>query len=272
MAFWESTLLLSLVIFGAMTLLWLLSLRLRDAGIVDVFWGIGFVILVWGAFFLSGADLTPRKVLMGSLVSLWGLRLAMHIFLRNRGKPEDYRYAAWRQEAGHSWWWRSYFKVFLLQGIIMLIVAAPLLAVQMRPNAASLTWLDWLAVSWWLIGFIFEAGGDWQLRRFKANPANRGKVLQSGFWRYTRHPNYFGDAVQWWAFYLIALADGAWWTIFSPLLMTYLLVRVSGVAMLEKSLQTAKPQYREYIERTSPFLPWFPKSTEKGGNSSLRKL
>lgn len=110
-----------------------------------------------------------------------------------------------------------------------------------------------------MTGFVFEAGGDWQLMRFKANPANRGKVLQSGFWHYTRHPNYFGDALQWWAFYLIALSGGGWWTIFSPLLMTYLLVRVSGVAMLEKSLQDAKPAYREYIERTSPFFPWFPK-------------
>ncbi len=259
MSFWEISLLLSFVILGAMTILWLLSLRLRDSGIVDVFWGIGFVIVVWGVFFLSSDGVTPRKVLISSLVSVWGLRLAIHILIRNWGKSEDFRYAAWRAEAGKSWWWRSYFKVFLLQGVILLIVAAPLLAAQVHAIRASLIWLDGLAVALWLTGFVFEAGGDWQLMRFKANPANRGKVLQSGFWHYTRHPNYFGDALQWWAFYLIALSGGGWWTIFSPLLMTYLLVRVSGVDMLEKSLQDAKPAYREYIERTSPFFPWFPK-------------
>lgn len=263
MSFWESYFVLSLVILAAMTALWLLSLRLQDSGIVDVFWGIGFVIFVWGAFFLSRAGWTPRRVLISSLVSVWGLRLAIHILVRNWGKPEDFRYAAWRKEAGQSWWWRSFFKVFLLQGIILLLVAAPLLAAQVHATPASLNALDGLAVALWLIGFVFEAGGDWQLRRFKANPANRDKVLQSGLWRYTRHPNYFGDALQWWAFYLIALAGGGWWTIFSPLLMTYLLVRVSGVAMLERSLQDAKPGYRQYVEQTSPFLPWFPKRAGK---------
>lgn len=128
MSFWEISLLLSFVIPGAMTILWLLSLRLRDSGIVDVFWGIGFVIVVWGVFFLSSDGVTPRKVLISSLVSVWGLRLAIHILIRNWGKSEDFRYAAWRAEAGKSWWWRSYFKVFLLQGVILLIVAAPLLA------------------------------------------------------------------------------------------------------------------------------------------------
>ncbi len=200
-----------------------------------------------------------RKLLISTLVTIWGLRLAVHILLRNWGKAEDFRYAAWRQEAGASWWWRSLFKVFLLQGAILWVVAAPLLAAQIHSHPARLTVLDWLAIAVWLIGFIFEAGGDWQLMRFKADPANRGKVLQSGLWRYTRHPNYFGDALQWWGFYLIALAGGGGWTIFSPVLMTYLLVRVSGVAMLEKTLQEAKPGYKEYIESTPAFVPWFPR-------------
>lgn len=265
MSFWEIYAILALVILGAMSLLWLVSLHLRDSSIVDIFWGIGFVLFVWGAFWLTPAGYLPRKALLSALVTVWGLRLAGHILLRNWGKPEDFRYAAWRAEAGASWWWRSYFKVFLLQGVILLVVAVPLLAAQWRADSPSLTWLDWLAVPLWLIGFLFEAGGDWQLLRFKSNPANQGKVLQSGFWRYTRHPNYFGDAVQWWAFYLLALANGGWWTIFSPLLMTYLLLRVSGVAMLEKSLEKAKPGYREYIETTSPFFPWFPKQEGRKG-------
>ncbi|GAB4481488.1 MAG: DUF1295 domain-containing protein [Anaerolineales bacterium] len=250
---------LVLLILGVMTILWLWSLRLRDSSIVDIFWGFGFVLFVWAAFLLNPSGYLPRKVLLSVLVTIWGLRLAIHILIRNWGKPEDYRYAAWRSQAGSSWWWRSYLKVFLLQGVILLIVASPLLAAQISPIPARLTWLDWLALAVWLIGFVFEAGGDWQLRRFKSNPANRGKVLQSGFWRYTRHPNYFGDAVQWWAFYLVALAGGGWWTIFSPMLMTFLLVRVSGVAMLEETLRETKPDYWAYIHRTNAFFPWFPK-------------
>lgn len=266
MSFWELYAILAMVVLGAMTLLWLLSLRLRNASIVDIFWGLGFILFLGGAFLLTPNSYAPRKALLGVLVTLWGLRLAGHILLRNWGKPEDFRYAAWRAEAGDRWWWRSYFHVFLLQGIVLLIVAAPLLAVLTGLNPTHLLWFDWLAMSLWFIGFLFEAGGDWQLLRFKANPTNRGKVLQSGFWRYTRHPNYFGDAVQWWVFYLFALASGGWWTIFSPLLMTYLLVRVSGVVMLEKSLQETKPGYREYVERTSAFFPWFPKKDTKRTN------
>jgi len=137
-------------------------------------------------------------------------------------------------------------------------LAAPLLAAQISPQPNHLTWLDYTATALWLVGFFFEASGDWQLMRFKADPNNAGKVMQTGVWRYTRHPNYFGDAVQWWAYYLTALAVGGWWTIFSPLLMTFLLLRVSGVTLLEKTLMEAKPGYTEYIETTSEFIPWFP--------------
>jgi steroid 5-alpha reductase family enzyme len=134
-----------------------------------------------------------------------------------------------------------------------------LLAAQISAQPEDLTWLDYLAIPVWLIGFYFEAAGDWQLARFKANPANRGKVLQTGVWRYSRHPNYFGDAAQWWAYYLIALAAGGWWTVFSPILMTILLLRVSGVTLLERTMKEEKPGYKEYIENTSEFIPWFPK-------------
>lgn len=234
-----------------MTLLWLLSLIVKDAGIVDIFWGMGFVILA-GLFFALTDGLLARKLLLLTLVTLWGLRLSLHLAYRNIGKPEDFRYANWRTQAGRSWWWQSYLRVFLLQGFIMWIVAAPLLGAQL--GFASFSLLDMLAILLWLFGFIFETIGDWQLQRFKANPSNRGKVLNTGLWRYTRHPNYFGDAVQWWAFYLIALSAGFWWTIFSPILMTFLLVRVSGVAMLERTLKN-KPQYAEYIRTTSAFFP-----------------
>ncbi len=252
------------VALGAMTLLWLLSLRLRDASIVDSFWGAGFVLLSWVYFWLTPAGAAPRKQLLVALVTVWGLRLSLHILRRNWGRGEDFRYRAWREEAGPAWAWLSLFKVFWLQGALMWVISAPLLAAQISAAPAQLIWLDGLAVVAWLIGFIFEAGGDWQLERFKANAANRGQVLDSGLWRFSRHPNYFGDALQWWAFFLLALTAGGWATIFSPVLMTFLLVRVSGVALLERSLQDRKPAYRAYVARTSAFVPWFPRKPYSG--------
>lgn len=248
-----------LIVLGLMSLLWLLSLALKNSSIVDIFWGTGFVIVAWVAFLLTPGGFLPRKLLLSALVTIWGLRLSLYILWRNHGKPEDYRYQVWRKEAGAAWWWRSFFKVFFLQGVLLWIISAPLLAAQIGAGPDSLTLLDYVAIPVWLIGFFFEATGDWQLARFKADPANKGKVLNTGVWRYTRHPNYFGDATQWWAYYLIALAAGAWWTIFSPVLMTGLLMRVSGVTLLEKTLKETKPGYREYVETTSEFIPWFPR-------------
>jgi steroid 5-alpha reductase family enzyme len=259
LGFWQIYALGGLAILGLVSAVWLLSLLRRDSGIIDIFWGLGFILACWIYFAATPEGYPLRKWLLSLLVTVWGLRLSIHILLRNWGKSEDYRYAAWRQAAGKSWWWRSYFKVFLLQGFLLWLVSAPLLAAQVSASPARLTALDVLAVLVWGMGFFFEAAGDWQLRRFKANPANGGGLLTSGVWRYTRHPNYFGDAVQWWGFYLFALAAGGWWAVFSPLLMTFLLVRVSGVAMLEKSLVDNKPGYREYMRRTSAFIPWVPK-------------
>lgn len=247
------------IVLGLMTLLWLLSLALKNSSIVDIFWGTGFVIVAWAAFLLTPGGFLPRKLLLGALVTIWGLRLSLYLLWRNHGKPEDFRYQVWRKEAGAAWWWRSFFKVFFLQGVLLWIISTPLLAAQIGAGPDPLTWLDYVAIPVWLIGFFFEAAGDWQLARFKADPANKGKVLNTGVWRYTRHPNYFGDAAQWWAYYLIALAAGAWWTIFSPIIMTGLLLRVSGVTLLEKTLKDTKPGYREYAESTSEFIPWFPR-------------
>lgn len=259
MTFLEVYVLGGLVVLGFMTLLWLVSLALRDSSIVDPFWGTGFVIANWVYFALTPDGFPARKWLIAILVTVWGLRLSLYLLRRNWGKGEDFRYQKFRRDAGPSYWWRSYFKVFLLQGILLWIISAPLLAAQYGPTPDRLTLLDFLAIGVWVIGFFFEASGDWQMARFKADPANKGKVLDTGVWRYTRHPNYFGDATQWWAYYLIALAGGGWWTIFSPILMTTLLLRVSGVALLEKTLTTTKPQYKEYVETTNAFVPWFPR-------------
>jgi len=251
---------LSLAIVGVcMAALWLLSLALKNAGIVDIFWGAGFVLLS-AVYFVAADGFSERKLLVLALVAVWGLRLSGYILWRNRGKGEDYRYARWRERAGDRFWWTSLLQVFLLQGLLMWVISMPVLAAQSADEPDSLTAVDFLGTAVWAVGFFFEAVGDWQLARFKAEPANRGKVMRSGVWRYTRHPNYFGDATQWWGLYVIAAgaADG-YWTLFSPLLMTVLLLRVSGVALLERAQVETKPQYREYIESTSAFVPWLPR-------------
>ncbi|PKO00019.1 MAG: hypothetical protein CVU42_06165 [Chloroflexi bacterium HGW-Chloroflexi-4] len=251
------------VVFGLMLILWIVSLILKNSSIVDIFWGFGFVISTWLYFFLSPEGFLIRKLLIVGLATIWGLRLTLHILIRNWGKPEDFRYQKWRDEHGKVWWIRSLFQVFILQGFLMWIISTPLLAAQYSNLPASLTFLDYLGVVLWVIGFYFETTGDQQLKVFRSNPANKGHILNTGVWRFTRHPNYFGDAAQWWAFYLFALAAGGWWSIFSPIIMTLFLIKVSGVALLEKTLNETKPGYREYMESTSAFIPWIPRKSSK---------
>ncbi len=258
MTFFQIYLLAFAAIMGMMTLLWLVSIQIRDVSIVDLFWGFGFVLA--GAVYFHFTDgLHPRKILLMSLLAIWGLRLSIYLAWRNWGKGEDFRYQKFRQEAGeHRYWWYSFFSVFLLQGTLMWLISAPLLGAQYNPEN-KLGILDLLGLALWLIGFVFEAGGDWQLARFKAQKTNKGKVLQTGFWRYTRHPNYFGDSAVWAGFALICLSAGSYIPVLGSVLMTVLLVKVSGVALLEKSLSSSKPAYQDYIRKTSAFIPWFPK-------------
>jgi steroid 5-alpha reductase family enzyme len=249
------------VILGCMTTLWLISLALKNSSIVDIFWGMGFVLVNAVYFALSPGGFPARQGLITALVTVWGLRLSIHVLTRNWSKPEDFRYRKWREENGSRWWWKSGLQVFLLQGLLMWIISAPLLTAHSGSLPDRLTAIDALGVLVWAVGFFFESAGDAQLARFKADPANKGKVLDSGVWRYSRHPNYFGDAAQWWGFFLIGASSGGWWAVFSPVIMTLLLLRVSGVALLEKTMET-RPGYKEYIERTSAFVPWFPKNHE----------
>ncbi|MEZ4672077.1 MAG: DUF1295 domain-containing protein [Anaerolineae bacterium] len=249
-----------LAIFIYMTVQWLVSLPLKNASIVDIFWGPGFALASWVYYFTSPDGYNPRKLLVVILVTIWGLRLGWHIARRNIGHGEDYRYAAWRKSYGAVWWWRSYLNVFVLQGVLMWIISTPLMVAQYQAEPAAFTLLDCLGIIIWLIGFVFEAGGDWQLTRFKADPANKGKVMRTGFWRYTRHPNYFGDALLWWGYFGIALAvPGGFLTVFAPALMTLMLMRVSGVALLEKNLTKTKPEYADYIASTNAFFPGLPR-------------
>lgn len=246
-------------ILTVLTLVWMLSLRLRDASIADVCWGLGFVLLAW-VYCLLSPSLTPRSWLVASLITLWGARLSRHIFRRNHGKGEDPRYQAMRASHGRAFWWRSLFTVFWLQGAILWFVALPLLIAVRAAQPAALTAVDGLGVVLFAVGFGFEAVGDSQLKRFKADPSNRGQVLDRGLWRYTRHPNYFGDATLWWGIYAMAAsAPGGWLTVLSPSLMTLLLMRVSGVTLLEEGLKASKPGYREYMARTPAFFPWCPR-------------
>lgn len=249
----------SLIIWCLVTLLWLLSVVIKNVSIVDIFWGFGFVIV--NAFYVFNLEeINPRNWLLLTLVTIWGLRLTIYLAIRNIGKGEDYRYQQFRKDYGENrYWWFSYFQVFLLQGGLILIVSLPYLGVHLSSTSGELFWLDYLAILVWVIGFAFEAGGDYQLYQFKKDTKNKGKVLNTGFWKYTRHPNYFGDATVWWAYALFSITAGGYWQIIGAVIMTLLIIKVSGVAMLERTLKHTKPKYRDYIQKTNAFIPWFPK-------------
>ena len=259
MSFWGAFAAAACVVAAYLAAGWLLSVRLRDVSIVDVMWGPGFALVAAVSAVLGSGD-AARKTIVVVLVSVWGLRLAAHIFARNRGHAEDYRYRAMRARHGARFVWVSAFTVFGLQGVLLLFIALPLVAATARPGAPALGALDFAGVALFLAGFLCEAIGDAQLARFKADPANRGKVCDVGLWRYSRHPNYFGDATLWWGLFLVACAVPAGWrTIASPIVMTVLLLKVSGVALLERGLAATKPGYADYVARTSAFVPWFPR-------------
>ena len=233
--------------------LWVVSLILKNASIIDIFWGLGFVLSFWLTYIQTSQNNHIIATALGALVTLWGLRLAIHILLRSIGKGEDKRYAQFRANNGSHWWWSSLFKVFLLQGLLIWLISAPISIMQASPTPIHL--LTTIGFCVWIIGFVFEAGSDWQLVRFKSDPANKGKLLTTGLWKLTRHPNYFGDAAQWWAFWLISVTQTTWWTILSPILMTILLLNVSGVPITEKSMRRDKPDYKHYIDTVPAFVP-----------------
>jgi steroid 5-alpha reductase family enzyme len=197
-----------------------------------------------------------RGWLVLALTAVWALRLSLHITIRNHGASEDRRYQAIRRNNQPGFAWKSLYIVFGLQALLAWIIAMPLAAAMSSPG--PLGWLDAIAAAAWLVGMVFEVVGDAQLARFRADPGNRGEVLDRGLWRWTRHPNYFGECLLWWGFFGFALAAGAWWTVFSPILMTFLLLRVSGVTLLEQDIGERRPAYADYIRRTSAFVPWPP--------------
>ncbi len=257
-----------------MLTLWVISVAIHDASIVDPFWGVAFVVIAWTQFatwfFLSGpaCDTSPCRsftdigALLPVLVTIWGLRLSIHLGRRNLGKGEDFRYQAMRRRFGHRFPLISLFIVFLLQAGLAWVVSLPVQAgIQGSAGASLASPLVIAGVVGWAIGLAFESVGDFQLARFKRDPASEGQVLDKGLWRYTRHPNYFGDFLVWWGLFLIAAATGAWWTVIGPVLMSILLVRVSGAGLLEKTIGERRPGYAEYVRRTSGFIPRPPKAS-----------
>jgi steroid 5-alpha reductase family enzyme len=235
---------------------WLSSLRLRDVSIVDS---------VWSLFFLAGAltyaALAPthgaRATIVLVLVAVWALRLSIYLTWRNWGEPEDRRYRAMREKHGPGFQFRSLYIIFFLQAALAWIISMPLYAGVTGPWPIGA--LDYLGMALVVIGIVFETTADLQLTRFKARPGNAGRVLDTGLWRYSRHPNYFGDFCVWWGFYLLAVSAGGWWTIFAPMLMSVLLMKVSGVALLEKDIGERRPKYADYVARTNAFFPGPPR-------------
>ncbi len=241
----------ALAVFFYMTIWFVIAARQMDNSIADIAWGLGFVVVAWLTFALGDRNL--QGLIVSLAVTLWGIRLATHVAIRNHGRGEDPRYRKWREEWKGNVLWRSYLQVFMLQGLFMLLVSLPFIWIN---TVSTPTWsiLAVLGLTIWATGFFFETVGDLQLKRFLQDGSNRGKILQTGLWRYTRHPNYFGEVTLWWGIYLIAFSAGGWWTVIGPMLISFLILKVSGIPMLEKPMET-NPEFLAYRQRTSAFFP-----------------
>ena len=250
-----------LVVALALVVTFLVARRVGKHAVIDVTWGLGFALIAVTAYAVSlRADTGDEGhgLLVTVLTVVWGIRLATHIALRSRGHGEDPRYDQLLARAPGSRTAYAVRHVYLTQGVVMWVVSLPVQVAIATPQ--PLGWLEWVGVAVWAVGMFFETVGDWQLSRFRNDPASRGEVLDTGLWRYTRHPNYFGDAAVWWGLWLIAAAH---WpgvlTVFSPLLMTWLLARGTGKPLLEKDIEERRPGYADYVRRTSGFVPWAPR-------------
>lgn len=252
----------ALAVAALMLPLWIWSVIRKDASVVDPWWSVGFLVVTLQTGWTCGW--TPGKTVLAALVCVWALRLWGYLVWRGWGEGEDPRYTSFRERFGPDrYWWISLFQVFVLQGLLILVISAPLRLAMAKSAPDPVSGWDVLGGLLVLIGLGFESFGDAQLARFKKQAENKGKVMDRGLWRYTRHPNYFGEAVLWWGFWLCALdTEGASATVYAPLLMTFLLLKVSGVSLLESDLKKRKPEYEDYIRRTSAFFPWPPKAKE----------
>jgi len=240
-------------LIGLTLLIWVASLVRRDAGIIDLFRSLTFIVAAIVYASTTDAPSGVRTTLTLALVTVWGLRLSGYLTWRNWGEPEDYRYLRMRERGGPTWPYRNLLTVFWGQGVVAWLVSAPLLAAVDGSDDPG--WLAFVGLAAWAVGLFFEAVGDWQLSLFKGDPANQGKVLDSGLWGLTRHPNYFGDFMVWWGLFLVAADAGGWWSVFGPIVMSFMLMRVSGVTPLERKLTRTRIGYDEYVRTTNAFFP-----------------
>jgi steroid 5-alpha reductase family enzyme len=248
---------LSVVTLLYVTFWFFISLALKRNDVADIAWGVGFFLATFVTYFTFGMEV-DRGLFVMVLVLVWALRLSLHIYSRNKGKKEDYRYKKWRDDWGKWFYVRTYLQVFVLQGVLMLVVVSPAIIINIY-RGGSVTVLDFIGLAVWLVGFVFESVGDYQLRQFIKNPDNKGKIMNSGLWKYTRHPNYFGEVTQWWGVFIIALSVPYGYVgVVGPLLITFLILKVSGIPLLEKNME-GNPAFQEYKKRTSIFFPLPPK-------------
>lgn len=257
LAFWNLAAAAALMTTG-----WLVSLAIRNVTVVDSLWGLGFVLIAWISFGLA-EGYPGRRWLVAVLTTLWGLRLCAYLTWRNWGKGEDPRYGSWRRAGGDRFWIVSLIKVFWLQALFLWVISMVVQVPQASSHPAHLTAWDAAGALLWAVGFFIEAAADAQLAAFKADPGNKGRVMDRGLWRYSRHPNYFGESLIWWGLFLIALSVPCGvWTVISPTIITLVLLKMTGVALTERTIVETRPAYRDYQRRTSAFIPWFPKESD----------
>ena len=250
---------ISIIVIIYFTIFFIVAQIKKDNSIIDIAWGLGFVLIALTTLLIN-KNSGDRQIIITILTAIWGIRLALHIFIRNLGRGEDYRYKDMRERMKNNYFINTYFKVFLVQAFFMMIISIPIIFINSSP-ASSLNIIDIIFIIIWLIGFVFESVGDLQLLIFKKNPDNKGKIMRYGLWKYTRHPNYFGETVQWWGVFLLSLISPiSILTIISPITITTLLLRVSGVSLLEKKYKD-NVEYQDYVKSTSSFIPSIPKKS-----------
>ena len=249
---------LILVNWICLTMLWLISLKIKDASIIDIYWGFGFVIMSWTGLiinlFFNETTITTSQWLINIMVTIWGLRLSIHLAIRNLGKGEDLRYVKMRERASSNWRFLSYIRVFMFQGFLQMLLMTPIVLVHYYPGQSGMSFLDYFGLLVWAIGFGIEAITDMQLTKFRSNATNSNKILKTGLWRYSRHPNYFGDALQWFAFFIISLNSGYIWGVIGPILMVFIFLKLT-IGILERSQTRKRPGYEEYTKSTNVFFP-----------------
>jgi steroid 5-alpha reductase family enzyme len=249
----------AIIVFCYMTILFILAMIRKDNSIADIAWGPGFIVVSWALLFING-NYNPTQFLAAALVTVWGLRLGIRIYRRNRGKGEDPRYRKWREDWGKYFVIRSYFQVFIIQGFVLLLNITPVMII-MSSTEETFAWWGYLGLAVWCLGFFFESVGDYQLDSFLKKPENRGTIIDVGLWKYTRHPNYFGESTMWWGIFIIALGvPWGWIGVIGPIAITSTILFVSGIPMTEKLMEKT-PGWEEYKRKTSAFIPWFPKKS-----------